>query len=465
MRRIAFAIVLVAALVAPSTAAAVAIPAINPWRLVSEKGGKNLDQSSAVRAADGTLHVVYTDDESVSTSGIRYRTLSPGGTWSAAETVVAGWSGTTDPDIELIAGIPHVFFGGIRSTDTSDPASSGQAWYASRAGGTWSLSSTPLTALTTAYASSEFSTALAADGTLWGSWTGTFGLRVHTGLATGTEEPSLSGGCCDYASNLGRDAVTGDIYATYYSNADEGHGYFIQRVAPTRGDRVLLPGGRYGNDSLSRTKRMAAAARTTGGVYAAYCDRYPSCTGLRVGAVSGPNLRLRLPGSANAETLWTAAAPNGRLWVSWADSSGVWAARSNKALTQWGPLQLLKGPRSFDTAWQTSGNADRGTYDLFANFNVGDDFRTWHTRVRPKLQINPPILIARNNVARIVKLRLTDAGDPVGGTIRFRGTSKVVDATGFAQFVVPAGAMRGAIAATGSATGYVPAKSTVRITR
>lgn len=465
MRRIAFAIVLVAALVAPAAASAVAVPAVNPWRLVSEKTGKNLDESSAVRAADGTLHVVYTDDESVSTSGIRYRTLSPAGGWSAPETVVAGWSGTTNPDIELIGGVPHVFFGGIRSTDVADPASSGQAWYASRTGGTWSLSSAPLTALTTAYASSEFSTALATDGTLWGSWTGTFGLRLHTGLATGTEEPSLSGGCCDYASNLGRDAATGDIYATYYSNADEGHGYFTQRVAPTRGDRVLLQGGRYLDDSLSRTKRLAAASRTTGGVYAAYCDRYPSCTGLRVGAVSGPSLRLRLPDSANAETVWTAAAPNGRLWVSWADSKGVWVARSNKALTQWGALQNVKGPRSFDTAWQTSGNAERGTYDLFANFNVGDDFRIWHTRVRPKLSINPPILLARNNIARVVKLRLTDAGDVVGGKITFRGTTKFVNASGFAEFVVPAGAMRGALPATGTATGYVPAKSVVRITR
>jgi hypothetical protein len=40
-----------------------------------------------------------------------------------------------------------------------------------------------------------------------------------------------------------------------------------------------------------------------------------------------------------------------------------------------------------------------------------------------------------------------------------------VDASGFATFVVPAGARRGSVAAAGSATGYVPAKSVVRITR
>ena len=85
--------------------------------------------------------------------------------------------------------------------------------------------------------------------------------------------------------------------------------------------------------------------------------------------------------------------------------------------------------------------------------------------MRPKLSINPPVLISRNNIARIVTLRLTDAGDPVPGTIRFRGTTKVVNAAGYATFVVPAGAMRGAMPATGSSTGYVPGRSIVRITR
>lgn len=465
MRRLAFATVLIAALLAPSTAAAVTVPiVINPWRVVSERSGTNLDEAAEVRGADGTLHVIYTNDESVSSEGIRYRTLSRGGAWSAPETVISGWTGITNPDIELVGGVPHVFWAGIRTTDSADPAHTGQAWYASRVGGAWNMSAAPFSNDSYAYAGSPLSTALAGDGTPWATWS-KGGRRLHSGLATGAAEPNLTTTCCDYAANLGRDAATGDIYTTYYADRDSDNGYFTQRVAPTLGDRVLLPGGRYGDSALSRGHRLAAASRTTGGVYSAYCDRYPSCVGIRVGAVTGPSLRLRLPGAANAETVWTAAAPLGRMWVSWADSRGVWAVRSNKALTQWGALQLLKGPRNFDSVWGTTGNAERGTYDLFANISVGSDYRIWQTRVRPKLSIFPPVLLSKNNVARTVKLRLTDAGDVVPGTIRFRGTTKAVDALGYASFVVPAGATRGVQPAIGSSTGYVPGRSIVRITR
>lgn len=465
MRRIALATTILVALLAPSTAAAVTVPiVVNPWRVVSEASGSNLDDASAVRAADGTLHVVYRHAEGPTTTAIRYRTMSKGGTWSTPETVVSGWSGVTNADIELAGGTPHVFWAGIRTTDPADPARSGQAWYASRTGGAWSMSAAPFSTDQYAYVGNPLSTALATDGTPWATWS-KGGRRIHSGFATGTEEPNLTTTCCDYATNIARDAATGDIYTTYYADRDSDNGYFTQRIAPTLGDRVMLPGGRYGDSALSRGHRLAAASRTTGGVYAAYCDRSPSCTGIRVGAVTGPNLRLRLPGAANAETVWTAAAPLGRMWVSWADSRGVWAARSNKALTQWGAVQLLKGPRGFDGVWSTGGNADRGTFDLFANINVGEDYRIWQTRVRPKLSITPPVLLSKNNIARTVKLRLTDAGDVVPGAIRFRGVTKTVDALGYAEFVVPAGAMRGVQPAIGSSTGYVPGRSIVRITR
>ena len=139
--------------------------------------------------------------------------------------------------------------------------------------------------------------------------------------------------------------------------------------------------------------------------------------------------------------------------------------RSNRALTQWGAAQLVGGPRGWDGIWQVSGEGSRGYLDAFANVSVGEDFRTWHARVRPKLSITPPLVLARNNIARVVKLRLVDAGDPVVGTIRFRGVTKLTDMSGYATFVIPAGAARGAQRATGSSAGYVAGAATVRITR
>ncbi len=463
MRRpLVLVVVLLAALLAPAPVAAVAAPVVNPWRVVSERSGANLDEASSVRASNGVLHVVY-HEETGTSDGLRYRTLSAAGAWSAPEAIASGWASINNADIELVGGAPHVFWGGQRSVDVSDPASSGQGWYASRAAsGTWTLSAAPFTSLSTAYASSELSTALATDGTPWATWTGTFGLRVHTGLATGANEPSLSKHCCDYASNVGRDAKTGDIFAVYYSNADTGKGYFTQRVSPTTGDRVLLAGGRYANNALSRIKRLAAASRTAGGVYSAYCDRYPSCTSIRVAAVTGPSLRLALPSAANAETVWTAAAPLGRMWVSWADAKGVWVARSNMALTKWGAYQPLKGPRNFDTVWSTGGEASRGPLDLFANVTVKGDTRMWHQRVKPKLAVTAPAM-THSDMTRTISLRLVDAGDPVIGTIRFGGVTKATNALGYATFTIPRGTRTGSYPAVGSARGYVAGSGTVRV--
>ena len=179
----------------------------------------------------------------------------------------------------------------------------------------------------------------------------------------------------------------------YFSNVTGKVGYYQRQVSPSLGDAVKLPS--TSGDALSRTERAPAAARTTGGVYTAYCDVYPTCTGLRVARAGGSSLRLRLT-DAQVPTIpgstWTTPAPNGRMWLTWANRSGAFAVRSNKALTKWGPIQRVAAPRGSDTIWYTGGEGSRGFLDLFANITTrADGTRIYAERVKPALTLTPAL--------------------------------------------------------------------------
>jgi len=459
----ALAIAVAAISVLPSTASAAS------WRVIGEHDQENFATSAAVRGPDGTLHVVYADDVVSGDNGLRYRTISTAGVISAPSTVIANWVNVTNPDIELVAGVPTVYWGGQGSTDVSNPTSSGQAWSATLTAGVWSAP-TAFTTNGTAYASTSFSTAIDNAGAPWGTWTSTSILYTHAGATAAGTETNLGTDCCDYATNLGRDQVTGALMLNFYSNATGRVGYWTRQVAPTLGAATRLVGGvTSSGDALSANTRLAAAERTTGGVYSAFCDTYPICTGIRVAAGTSAGLRYRLTESmvpTIADGIWTAPAPDGRMWLMWSNRSRTYIARSNKALTKWGTLQAIANPPRTDTNWRVTGEGSRGPLDLFANASTtagaGTQTREWMIRVLPALTLTPSSARLINNRARVVTFRLTDAGDRVmGAQVRFRGVVRTTNALGYVRFGIPAGTRVGRYYATGYATGYNGAIGTV----
>jgi hypothetical protein len=299
----------------------------------------------------------------------------------------------------------------------------------------------------------------------------TFDVLVHTGFPTGGTETNYqpTHGCCGYGSNLGVGS-DGRLFLAYFSNATDQGGYWMQQLAPSVGAPTLLP--QIGTGSLSRGARMPMAARTTGGLFTAYCDKYPSCTGIRVTALGGPSLRLALT-PAQVPTLtdgiWLAAAPAGRLWLAFQNRDGLFVTRTNRAVTRWEPVQKLTLPGHTDTAWSLAGEGSRGPLDVLSNIGVTNpsnftvDIRIRHRRVLPKLSVVTPTALVHSDMTRTITLRLTDAGDPVVGTIRFRGVAHTTTVLGYATFTVPAGTPTGTYIATGSATGYVPGLGRVRV--
>jgi hypothetical protein len=451
----------------PAVASAI-VPVINPWHVVSEHDGANLDEASAVRDGAGRLHIVYKDVVPGVGAGIRYRTMSAAGVLSTPETVVGPWNGFSNPDIELVAGVPTVFFTGLYNTDSANPWNSGQSWSTSRAGGTWSAPAA-MSNSHTPYSSNQVSSAVDASGTPWSSSTTTFDVLVHTGFATSGAEANYrpTNGCCGYASNLGV-AADGSVYLAYYSNATDQGGYWMQQLAPTVGAATRLP---QGAGPARSSSRMPMAARTTGGgLYTAYCESV--CGALRIAALGRPSLRLALTPAQvplSAEEVWLAAAPAGRLWLTWQSREGVFVTRTNKAVTKFEPVQKLTLPARTDTPWSLSGEGSRGPLDLLSNIGVNDasyqsHILIRHRRVLPRLSVVTPFIV-HSDMTRTIALRLTDAGDPVVGTLRFRGVSRTTNALGFASFTVPAGTPTGFYPVTGNAVGYTAGAGRVRVHR
>lgn len=447
-------IALVITMLAPSTASAA-------WTRVSEHPGGNQDEVGLVRDAGGVLHVVYRDRVDNGPYTLRYRTLSANGrAWSAPTTVVSSWVGMTNADLDFVGGTLHAFWGGQGTTDGGDPTNTGQGWYATLSGGTWSRSAAPMTHRASPYASTQISSAVASDGTPWITWTGTSLLAVDAGLAEGgVDETNYSTGCCQYAANIGRDAATGDLYLIWYSNVTNENGVYARRIAPAAGDVVRLASAAGTEAFAGRGKRLAAAARTTGGVYSAYCETYPTCSRLRVAGTSGPSL-VRNLGSmpALSEASWVASAPQGRMWLVWGDYDGnAWAVRSNKTLTRWGAVRPLGSPGASATTWNFNADGSTGPLDVLLNADTSAGTHQYHQRVLPGLSVN---VVSRRRDARgrlVVTLRANDAGDSVAARVTFRGDALTARANGLVRFIVPAG-VTGAAPAVATHTGYAPGR-------
>jgi len=437
------------------------------WRALSDHAGRYTDEAGLVRGPDGALHVVYLDERGSNDVGIKYRTLSSTGALSDPLDVIGSWDSPTNPDIELIGGVPTAIWSGLNDPT---PVASGELWMSTLGGAGWNPG-VVIDAAKTAYLDNA-STALDANGTLWTVFSqGVYGMFGHMGTDPLTVDANyLIGTCCQNSGNIERDAITGALMLNYYSNATGLDGYWSRQIAPTLEQPMLLPGQDPDESSIGHGARLAAAARTTGGVYSAYCDVAPSCTSIRVGARQTAGLVYKFPRGVtdpSTNTIWTAAAPSGRMWLSYATKNAVYITRSNRTLTVWGPTQKLRLPGGVTNVYNTAGNGSLGPLDLFANMETtGDKNNLNVTTVRAQLVVTPAAKNVSNAKANVVKLRVTDAGDIVpGAKIRFRGVTRTTNKLGYATFVIAKNTRPGFYPVTGSATGYVTGVGSVTVVK
>jgi hypothetical protein len=450
------------------------------WTKLGQSNLDNIDEVALARTADGTLHAVWTIPSHNNGSAgdtLVHEAIAANGVAAPPNPITTDWAAITAvPDlVALPDGSLRVFFGGIRTTNPDEPNSNMNTATSPAAGAPWGLFSGTTITGDAAYGADD-GAAVLTDGTpivaFGGTGTGTF---VHRGLDPTQPNVPLQaqfGGCCGYTPDIAVDTATGVPVAAWYSNATGHLGVFAesldrgsgQTTAPPRqmpGSTTAFNGAPSSSQQLSRTP---IAARAGGGVYVAYGGGYPTTTKAllwRVGAPSSVTLDKRKAD----HVVGLAADPKGRLWVFWilrGSRPTVFARRSNKTATAFGPTVAAGAPPGQGSGFKISGNAQSSTLDLVGLFGDSSSQAQWHTQVLPGLAIKASPSTLKSSKSKKVSFTVSDPDPVKGATVHAAGKSATTDAKGHASITVGP-TSQSSIAVTVTETGYTKGRTRVHV--
>ena len=279
-----------------------AVPAgAAPWQRLTTPDGSSTDQVGLVRSADGVLHVAWHHRTGPNTEDLNHTVISRAGRIGATSPIQSGWTGFTNTALVVEPGGLRAFWGGFRSTDSSDPQRETNTALSSDGGASWALLPGQVNPSgAQSYASSHAAT-VRKDGSTLQAFAGTLGTWVHAGLSPATPNHNyMEGRQYGNDPNLATDSADRTVMA-WYSSATGQLGVLAQDVgadgSPVGGPLTMPGTGAMNTGMLARTP---LAARKGGGFYTAY----PTPGGVRVwrlGAAqrAGPRPHRRQPGGGD----------------------------------------------------------------------------------------------------------------------------------------------------------------------
>ena len=412
-----------------------------PWKRVTTPDGSSTDQVGLARTGDGVLHLAWHHPTGPNTEDLNHTVISPAGRIGATTPIQSGWTGFTNTALVVEPGGLRAFWGGFRTTDSSDPQRETNTALSSDGGASWALQPGQVNPDgAQSYASSHAAT-VRADGSTMQAFAGTLGTWVHAGLTPATPNHNFTEGL-QYGNdpNLATDATNRTVMA-WYSNAAGQLGVRVQDVnadgSPVAGP-LTMPGTSAMN--VGMLGRTPLVARSGGGFYVAYPT--PSSVRLwRVGAAAAPVV----DGIDNSPAVALAAAGDGRIWVLWTKGFGdpdVLARRSNGRATRFGATVNAGHPKDAAQAYKLDANAAGNALDVLANFNLGTttDAVTSYRRLRPGLTLKAHPGRLRKGEPTAVRFTVLDAGDAVSGArVKAAGRSGTTDGRGRVTLTVTSG--------------------------
>jgi hypothetical protein len=422
------------------------------WTRITEPTGRNIDEVGFVRTpGDGVLHVVWAQDIPGQPAALWHVGIRPNGIPVGAKNAAVGNFDTIgNPDLVVSAdGSLRVFFGGLGTA----PNNSLNTATAPPTGVGWTLQPGKAAQDTSAYASPS-GAGTTKNGTPVSAWGTTFGTRAHFGTDPTDPDVTVQTDCCGYYPDVAPADAANQAVVAWFSNAKGAAGLFAQTISASGpvGAKVFLPGSATGDSSIAPDQRIGITARVGGGAYVAYGAGYPTFKSVNLWRFGSAKPVFSIP-AEGAQDVNIAAAPAGRLWLMWHQDASIYATRTNRAATRVGAPVLVKPPPGTDTVWKVSGEGSVGPLDLLANVSSPGSTATWHTQVLPRLSLTA-------TGGKILRFRVTDAGDPVAGAkVRIGSRTLTTDSAGRAQVDLP----KGKLSATATATGY-SASAAVRVT-
>jgi hypothetical protein len=148
------------------------------------------------------------------------------------------------------------------------------------------------------------------------------------------------------------------------------------------------------------------------------------------------------------------------VWTIRSTGSTIYAARSNRAVTQFGAAVAIAPPAGTSDIWNVTGDSAASStapLDLLASVTMGG-IAFWHTKVEPGLT-----LVVHPGTPGSTRFAVLDAGDPVhGARVQLAGPKTIVLTAGYGT--ASAGALPpGRYTVTATATGYTGAKASFSI--
>ena len=473
----AFAIaVLVTAFAASSASAA-------PWKRVTTPGGATpaeiglagSDQVAHARTADGVLHLVWSHPTTPNTEDLKHTVVLRNGRLGPTNVIESGWTGFTNAALVVEPAGLRAFWGGFRSTDSSDPYREVNTSLSANGGANWVLqqpgSINPGGAQSYA---SNISATVRPDGSTLQTFAGTLGTWVHAGLSpiNGNHDYQSPLGTYGYDPNLATDRRGRTVLAWFSSGATR-HGVLAQFVnadgspvtngdSDPSNDALTMPG--TGDMTIGMLGRTPLAALGPS-LYTAY----PTPNRIRVWRIGTDNAPVigRIKGSGSPAVA-IAPTEDGRLWILWTKGFGdpdVFARRTNVGARKPGAVVNAGHPRDAMQAYKVDANAVDGLLDVLGNFNTGTTTTavTSHTRIKPGLTVKARPGAVRRGVPTDVQFTVLDAGDPVqGARVRADGRSGTTNGQGRVTLTLSS---RRALRAKVTHPDYTPASKLVRVRR
>ena len=451
--------VVIAACVAPSASAA-------PWKRVTTADGASTDQVGLARTADGVLHLAWSHPTGPNTEDLLHTVITPGGRLGATTPIQSGWTSITNAALVAEPGGLRAFWGGFRSTDTSDPQQETSTALSADGGTSWVLQAGSVVPVGAQSYGSNLAATVRPDGTTLQAFAGTLGTWVHAGLSPATPNHDYQAplGQYGYDPNLATDA-SGRTVMAWYSNASGHLGVLAQDVsqdgspigaASTMPNTSGMEVGMLGRTPLAPLGPSAYVA-------------YPTPNQIRVWRVGAGNAPAigRVGGTGSPAVAITPAGA-GRLWILWTKGFGdpdVLARRTNAGARKFGAIVNAGHPRDAKQAYKLDASAVGGALDVLGNFNIGTTSTgvTSHRRILPGLTLLARPSRLRRGEPTDVRFTVLDAGDPLfGATVRAGGESATTDNRGRATLSLR---LRRAVTARATRTGYTAAKKRLGLRR
>jgi len=440
------------------------------WTRITDTTDSNIFEPALARTADGVLHVVWLRKNG-SNADYKHTAIGKDGKVAGAPVAVLdAWASLNNPDLIVTKeGGLRLLFGGQRTTDAKDPYSNGSLYSATApaSGTTWTLEK-GAHAQSNAVTSSPVGAALLPDGTTVAAWAVSFALQAHIGLNPKTEDLKFQTSCCAYQPDIAVDAASGESVLGWFSNANHEQGLYTQTIAPTAGQKQFVPDSATPdrNSAISLDQRMAITARLGApGVYVAYGAGYPTFKSVNLWRHGGADAMVVAKGEG-VRRVNIAAGPEGKLWVMWERNRRAYAARSNRAVSKFGPVvEAVPPPGKAESGiYKVKGEGSLGPLDLFLACASINELATWHTQVFPPLSVSasPAKLVAEDG--GVITFTVSDVDDPVEGASVAVGSNKLTtNAQGKATMTVPKGSKPGALAAIARKEGYADASTKVTL--